>query len=473
MTLEELKIAALESDMQELNDFVSIKRDEIKLLFSNLIPEATNSQHCIALISNLHLNRNNGIETSGIQFLLTCLANYFKAAILPVYVQTCISNLQDNVLKYRLLAWFQYKYEYTTQKSHVTRFSQYLEILSKAIADENEDYTDDVLSDLQSYYSEFSHVTGFHQQFQNQDIVTNFPILGEFNRRRGCLDYIVELHEAIDKIFTPSVFTEKLFADKFINYIRLHHSTVWNTKLLGYDNFTIRSEIINFGQANFDKSYNELLPSDVVKLYCYFNMRKHYYSSLYLFERCSWIQNLINQKGCLKFIDLGCGPATSGVAMTDYLLSSSSSKQNFDYIGIDCYKSMISAALDMMDNPVYNKCTIKSFKQRLADLEEADFINVNSILINTCYLFSSPSLNVISLASEINGILSSYNQVPRFLLFQNTTDESKNINYTLFKSKLIHYEILLSDKVTIKYNNQRNSFYQPVHESVYFEVLKF
>ena len=53
------------------------------------------------------------------------------------------------------------------------------------------------------------------------------------------------------------------------------------------------------------------------------------------------------------------------------------------------------------------------------------------------------------------------------------TDESKNINYTLFKSKLIHYEILLSDKVTIKYNNQRNSFYQPVHESVYFEVLKF
>lgn len=77
------------------------------------------------------------------------------------------------------------------------------------------------------------------------------------------------------------------------------------------------------------------------------------------------------------------------------------------------------------------------------------------------------------MASEINGILSIYNQVPRFLLFQNTTDESKNINYSLFKSKLNQYEILLSDKVTIKYNNQRSSFYQPVHESVYFEVLKF
>ena len=255
-------------------------------------------------------------------------------------------------------------------------------------------------------------------------MVTNFPILGEFNRRRGCLDYIVELHEAIDKIYTPSAFTEKLFANKFINYIRFHNSTVWNSILLGYDNFTIRSEIINFGQANFDKAYNELQPSDVVKLYCYFNMRKHYYSSLYLFERCSWIQNLINQKGCLKFIDLGCGPGTSGVAMTDYLLSSSSLNKNFDYIGIDCYKSMISAASDMMDNPVYNMCTLKSFKQRLGDLEEADFINVNSILINACYLFSSPSLNVISLASEINGILSSYNQVPRFLLFQNTIPPS-------------------------------------------------
>jgi len=69
--------------------------------------------------------------------------------------------------------------------------------------------------------------------------------------------------------------------------------------------------------------------------------------------------------------------------------------------------------------------------------------------------------------------LNEYSSLPRFLLFQNTTDTEKNLNYESFKTKLLDHDVLLSDKVTVKYNNQRNSFYQPVHESVYFEVLKF
>lgn len=473
MTLEELKIESLQCDLAELNEFVSENRSEIKLLFSNLVVGSSVTIDCIKLIRHIHSKRRNGIHAVGIQFLVTSLAFYFKSANKPEFVQTCITNLQDNVLKYRLLAWFQYKFEHRQTKSHIIRFPHYLEKISKAVADENEDYTDDVLSDLHSYYSEFSHIVGFQEQFDNLDLVSRYPILSEYSKRKGALDYRIELHENVDKIFTPSPFTENLFTEKFIDYIKYHDSTVWNNILLGLDTFTIRSDVINFGQANFDKPYKKLQPSDIVKLYCYFNMRKHYYSSIYLFERCSWIKKLVTKDGCLKFIDVGCGPGTSGVAMTDYLLSIKSLKQQFDYIGVDYYDSMLTAAADLMTNSVYKKCTNNVFIKSISNIQSGDFNNANSILLNTCYLFASPTLNVDLLATEINNLLNTYSNLPRFLLFQNTTDESKNINYKLFKTKIIKYDVLLSEKVTIKYNNQRNSFYPPAHESVYFEVLKF
>jgi hypothetical protein len=175
----------------------------------------------------------------------------------------------------------------------------------------------------------------------------------------------------------------------------------------------------------------------------------------------------------IKFIDVGCGPATSGIALTDYLLSIKNSKQQFDYIGVDYYESMLTAAADFMTNSVYKECTNNDFIKSITEIKKDDFSNANSILLNTCYLFASPTLKIDLLATEVNNLLNVYSSLPRFLLFQNTTDEAKNINYELFKTKILKHDVLLSEKVTIKYNNQRNSFYPPVHESIYFEVLKF
>lgn len=472
MTLEELKIQSLQFDLAELSDFVSENRNEIKLLFSNLSVGASTTKICVELIKHIHSNRKSGIDSDGVQFLITSLAFYFKNANNKAFVFTCITNLKDTVLKYRLQAWFHWK-NYTKRESHVKLFEKYLETLSMSVLDENEDYTDDVLSDLHSYFFEFSHIAGFQELFDSLDLLNKFPILSEYKKRKGSLDYRIELHENVDKIFTPSRFTEQLFTEKFIDYIKYHDSTVWNNILLGLDTFTIRSEVINFGQANFDKPYKKLQPADIVKLYCYFNMRKHYYSSLYLFERCAWIKKLVSKEGCLKFIDVGCGPATSGIALTDYLLSTKSSKQQFDYIGVDYYDSMLAAAADFMTNSVYKECTNNDFIKSITEIKNDDFSNANSILINTCYLFASPTLKIDLLATEINNLLNTYSSLPRFLLFQNTTDETKNIKYELFKKKLLKHDVLLSEKVTIKYNNQRNSFYPPVHESIYFEVLKF
>jgi hypothetical protein len=473
MTLEELKTEILHLELDEISNFISLQKDEIKLLFSNLNINLPHTNYCIDLIRYLHANRNQGIAHEEIQFLVTSIAFYFKQANKPEFVQTCVGILKDNILKYRLQAWFQYKFEYRRTQSHITRFPSYLSKLSLAIADENEDYTDEVLSDLDIYYKEYCHISGFQEQFEDENLLKNFPLLSEFKNKNAALEYKIGLHETVDKIYTPSEFTEQLFNDKFINYIKLHKETVWHNVLMGLDAFTIRSEVIKFGQANFDNPYKTITSDEVVKLYCYFNMRKHYYSSLYLFERCSWLKKFLSKDGCLKFIDVGCGPATTGIALTDHLLTVKHENSKFDYFGVDYYKTMLVAASDFMENTVHQSCSANQFINSITDIKSENLKNANSIIINACYLFASPTLDITQLAKEINALLENYEKLPRFLLFQNTTDPLKNIKYEDFKTKIPRYDVLLSDKITVKYNNQRNSLYPPLHESVYFEVLKF
>ena len=296
MTLDELKIFIAQSEIVKIIDFVSSNRDKLKLFFSNIDVLTRETNICIEII--ILLNRLNKQLKSDpeIQFLFTNLAFYFKKANKSAYVTTCINNLDNSILKNRLQAWHQYK-TYTLKSSHINRFEDYLSKLTNAVSDEKEEYLDDILQDLHTYYSENSHNSTFQELFNNENLLSRYSLLRYYQKIRSSLEYRIELHEHVDKIYTPSIFSEQLFNDKFINYIRYHTDTKWNQILLGYEKFVVRSEVIKYGQANFDDSYKNLTKEDVVKLYCYFNMRKHYYSSLYLFERCSWLKKLIAQEG--------------------------------------------------------------------------------------------------------------------------------------------------------------------------------
>ena len=473
MTFSEFTSSILKKDLYEIDNYFANNINEVKLVFSQLELDNETTTNCIDLLKHVHSNRRNGSEKNGIQFLITNLAFYFKKINRPEFVQTCITNLKDNVLKYRLQAWFQYKFEYRQSQSHISRFEQYLLKLSKAIDDENEDYFNDVLSDLYEYYNEYKHIDGLISLFTNQELQKKYSFLEEFNLKINSLEFKIELHDVVDKIFSPSVISESLFQDIFISYIKNHPQTKWNSVLLGFDKYKIRSEIIQFGQANFDKPYDSLSSLDVVKLYCYFNMRKHFFSSLYLFERCQWLLNLAQRKGNIHFIDIGCGPGTSGIALVDYFHSNSMNNRYFYYSGVDCYDSMLNCAKEFLSHRSIDNLTTTEFVKNLSSINFLTQHNINSIIINTCYLFASPSLDVSTIANEMNKIFDSKPDTPKFLLYQNTTEIEKNRKYNLFKTLINPFETLLSENVSIKYNNQRNSYYTPVSETVYIEVLKF
>jgi len=471
INLSDFKSFIVNSSLKEILIYVASNMDDLKLLFSTIDVTTPNTVEFKEIISHLHRLPNIDKKKIEIQFLISSIAIYFKDAGNLPFITTCINNLSDSILKNRLQAWYQYK-NYKSPQSHIKRFDAYLSKLSNAISDDNENYIEEVLLDLHRYKNDYANIDSFIEIFENPELLAKYQLLKEYKTRKKALEYRIKLFGNVDKIYDPSDFTEVLFDEKILTYIRNHEKTVWHHILLGFEKYIVRTSIIKYGQANFDNNYKNLTSNEVVKLYCYFNMRKHYYTSMYLLDKCTWINKLVSSLGSLKFIDIGCGPATSGIALLDHLhLSNLPIK--FDYIGIDYYQSMLDEAANFMENDVYPKENRQQYIKSITLLDHNMMNDANSIFVNTSYLFGSPTLDIKQLSNEVNKLLNLYKNIPRFLLFQNTPEPSKNKNYLEFKQMLVSHEVLLSEKTTIKYNNQRNSFYPPVKEHVYFEILVF
>lgn len=483
MTIFELHNNVLQLDETQIISLIEENKRELKLLFINLSSDETTTQLLVEILlrlSNLALS-THAKNTDEIQFLYIELALYFKRNNIHGSVVACSHVINDSVLKNRLKAWIQYKL-YANINSHVNRFKEYLKKLSSAVSDGIEDYENEVLRDLSVYYTyatallkkhgEVDLLKQFKDNFSDSALADEYPILHSYELNKFQFSSTIEIHKLSSKIFQPSLFTEALFMEKFGSYIRTHKKTIWYEILLGYDSSVIRSEIINFGQANFDEGYEHLNPSDVVKLYSHFNMRKHYYSSLSLFERFEELEKYYNSNGVVKFIDVGCGPATSGIALIDYLSTINTTPISFDYFGVDYYKSMRDEAKYFMDNPNYICQLHEEYLSNLKDFNFDWLKNANSIFINTCYLFASDTLDEKELANSIQNIQKSNPNVPCYLLFQNTTNPTKNRKYYSFKKLFPNFVVLLSENATIYYNNKRNTLDSSGSETVFFEILK-
>ena len=74
------------------------------------------------------------------------------------------------------------------------------------------------------------------------------------------------------------------------------------------------------GRADFScgythPAYGALTAEDKVALYCFMNMRSHFYASLATFDAFrAEIAVTLSSGEPILFVDLGCGPGTSGFA---------------------------------------------------------------------------------------------------------------------------------------------------------------
>ena len=321
-------------------------------------------------------------------------------------------------------------------------------------------------------FGQANRISEFVAIFEKDELIGAYPILTQLLAKLYNRYFDLPINEITGKVQEPTIFSEALFEEKIIRYIKDHPATEWHEKPLGYPKDFIRYEILSTGLADFDQPFKNISPKERVLLYCYFNLRKHYFTSYSIFERLPTLIDIYQSKKRIKFIDIGCGPATSGLALIDYLYNQTGKPVLFDYYGIDISTTMLEEANDLLSNQGIDKGSKIMLSTQLTNVDVHDLKDASCIFLNTCYLFASLRLDVDELSNFVNLIRTNNKHIPTYLLFQNPNDRSKNANYFRFKELIKPIETQYSAVDVVYYNNKRNSPYKPVPEHVFYELLK-
>ncbi|MDC0480286.1 hypothetical protein OAN76_02275, partial [Candidatus Marinimicrobia bacterium] len=173
-----------------------------------------------------------------------------------------------------------------------------------------------------------------------------------------------------------------------------------------------RTSIVERGQADFTRSNLGLNTDELGLLYSYYYFQMHFSSTVALFYdlREIFLEKIINTSNKIYFVDIGCGPFTSGIAFLHFTRLRSTQKTielrrnsiDLQYRGIDLSNSMLSLGKKLCtdyssgieDNGLYySKISVSNSVMRVTRSIRNSGIN-STIILNCCYLFASPSLDV-------------------------------------------------------------------------------
>lgn len=190
---------------------------------------------------------------------------------------------------------------------------------------------------------------------------------------------VYDIEGAFKDIYMPSKSIDDLFRSSINSPIISHPKTDFSKdSILGYGNNEIRSKALKFGRASFDEGYKTLSASDKVDLYCFFNMKKHYFSSYAIF---SIFYDVILSKETvdkINFIDIGCGPSTSGLAFFELLKEKEYIIDQLHYNGIDISSTMLEKArffTKKLKYP-YKFNFITSINETTEIIEEPEYVTI-------------------------------------------------------------------------------------------------
>jgi hypothetical protein len=480
---EKLSLATSEV---ELIDFLRQNRSEIENYFVSLTDEEIENNKfdlqniCLEFI-NSNLFQNNKAVAEFI-VLVTHFGELFEKIGFYGAISAIKSNLpEDSSIRYRLNAVASFL-RIGHIREYLDRFDTILTSLLNAQNYSDVDFTGQVIQDTINYYligkkalesSNFNtELIEFKSLFLSSDSrkkyrFLNHPLLKEY--LDGYITEKIYVEPIANKVYVPSKTTYKIFQDLIIDQV------VSAGYLKRYKNDEIRSDILNYGRADFTKPYNELTPYDRVQLYCYFNMRKHFFTSYAIYEKIftSLLKNIFDKNKTLLFIDFGCGALTSGLAIASLYNDRLNKLINFKYLGIDIAGSMIEKANEFSKTELFDNESMFYFYENwdlITDSSLNDIISSDtSIIFNASYLFASSSLDEYNLAEFVNNVRSKLvNQA--YFVFQNPDRADRNQKYNNFKTQVYHH-VLTSDTQRIYYKNNSNLSFEPSNEIVNYEIL--
>ncbi len=276
--------------------------------------------------------------------------------------------------------------------------------------------------------------------------------------------------------YRPCENLKNLFEELVIQPYNNHPPTqAWKDVVSSKDTDYHRYTILDRVRTDFDEPFNGLSPEDKVLLYCVHYMPMHLYSSYHVFTK--HLLPHITEK--VVFIDIGCGPLTSGIAFW-----AAARQCNITWIGVDRSQTMLHKAAEINkygpDNYNYrffsNERLIREFS-RLPGLLD-NYITLNDqtqIIFNFCYVLASRTLNINALSDVFYQIVNKYKTHNMVVVYQNPkppnniTPEMSFLHKKWFTLKqnfqMFNSQVTESNIETFRYNGLNMDF------DVYYDIL--
>lgn len=260
-------------------------------------------------------------------------------------------------------------------------------------------------------------------------------------------------------VFSVSELFDEAFTKHVVQPVRDGSGCEWPSKVFGHD-MTENLNAIGYGRNSFSDQLQvsgdtTMSPERQVLVYCYYLMRPYYCSSRGLFTGCKdWMSaQIASVSGRVQMIDIGCGPATCGVAFAELFWAEA---PEMVYTGIDVSPDMKRMGKAFLDDVLHGRQLdqmLDSFDALGGAFWEGCSELPSLVVVNMSYFFSNVSAQFAErLAMQISEVMRKY-PLNKYLFFVQHSAYDRDLNsYRIFRQILTPQTIVVkSEKSSISY----------------------
>lgn len=209
--------------------------------------------------------------------------------------------------------------------------------------------------------------------------------------------------------------------------------------------------LINYGRTDFSCALSLFSPTlhgaysvsaqDQVRLYCYYFMRTHYCSAKGLYQAYSgWLKSLAQRvDGRVQMIDIGCGPATCGLAFHELFQDD----VRLSYTGVDVSVEMTRMAGQMLTDVCGNRVR-KSFVSSFHELDDSHWACVSEVpqlvIFNLSHFFLCIDDHFAEdLARRIINVMQMHPLNKYVFFIQHSEGDNRLRSFSVFRKRLSDY----------------------------------
>jgi len=392
-----------------------------------------------------------------------------------------INDIPESSRKYRLLAIKEFSELDDIRTGYFESLPKVLDYLDKSRTEFEDEGARLIIDIIITFFNKA--ISSFRKFSLNEHIVKLKVLLSENNPNYPFLNnpiitdlingkntFLLTINDYTRDCLEPSPSMKKIFNkinSEYFDHPKINH---YENNLWGYDKKYILDNILVRGRGDYTSDSGQITAHDKVLLYCFYNLKKHYFTTYAVLETVIDSLKEFFNSDIYKptFIDLGCGPLTSGLALADLINTKHSNPITFCYIGIDISKPMTDRAKTFEKLEIFSRDCEFNYHEHWKSIEYVKIYKrgiSNPIIFNASYLFASDSVIPEDLAKTINIFSKQFKNV--YFVFQNPNRVDRNLKYVEFKT-MIKYEIIRENQEIITY--KASSYVS--QEEVYYEILK-